>query len=87
MFMFGVMLWRTAVLPGALAVLLPLGSVLQIIGITLPQFIPYPSPAPMLMGLPLGIIYLALAVWLIGRGFSNQPKVICDVTHKLVTAQ
>jgi len=26
------------------------------------------------MGLPLGIIYLALAVWLITRGFSGQPK-------------
>ena len=74
MFMLGVMFWRTAVVPRPLAVLLPLGSLLQIIGITLPQFIPYPSPAPMLMGLPLGIIYLALAVWLIGRGFSDQPK-------------
>ena len=72
--MLGVMLWRTAVVPRALAVLLLLGSLLQIIGITLPQFIPYPSPAPMLMGLPLGIIYLALAVWLITRGFSGQPK-------------
>jgi hypothetical protein len=71
-FMLGVMLWHTAVVPRALAMLLPLGSALQIIGITLPQFIPYPSPAPMLMGLPLGIIYLVLAVWLIGRGF--QPE-------------
>lgn len=74
MFLLGVMLWRTAVVPRALGLLLPLGSLLQIIGITLPQFIPYPSPAPMLMGLPLGIIYLALAVWLIGRGFSGQRK-------------
>jgi hypothetical protein len=74
MFMLGVMLWRTAVVPRALAALLPLGALLQILGITLPQFIPYPSPAPMLMGLPLGIIYLALAVWLIGKGFSAQPK-------------
>ncbi len=74
MFMLGVMLWGAAVVPRALAVLLALGSLLQIVGITLPQFIPYPSPAPMLMGLPLGIIYLALAVWLIGRGFSGQPK-------------
>lgn len=74
MFMLGVMLWRTAVVPRALAVLLPLGSLLQITGITLPQFIPYPSPAPMLMGVPLGIIYLALAVWLIVRGFSDQPQ-------------
>ena len=74
MFMLGIMLWRTAVVPRALALLLPLGSLLQIIGITLPQFIPYPSPAPMLMGMPLGIIYLAMAVWLIGKGFSRQPK-------------
>jgi uncharacterized protein DUF4386 len=74
MFMLGVMLWRTALVPRALAVLLLLGSLLQIIGITLPQFISYPSPAPMLMGLPLGIIYLALAVWLIGKGFSGQAK-------------
>lgn len=73
MFMLGVMLWRTALVPQALALLLPLGSLLQIFGITLPQFIPYPSPAPMLMGLSLGIIYLAMAVWLIGRGFSGSP--------------
>ena len=74
MFMLGVMLWRAAVVPRALAALLPLGSLLQVAGITLPQFIPYPSPAPLLMGLPLGIIYLALAVWLIGRGLSGPPK-------------
>lgn len=74
MFLLGVMLWRTSLIPRALALLLLLGSLLQITGITLPQFIPYPSPAPMLMGLPLGIIYLALAVWLIGKGFSSQPK-------------
>ena len=73
-FMLGIMLWRTALVPRALALLVPLGSLLQIIGITLPQFIPYPSPAPMLMGLPLGIIYLIVAVWLMGRGFSGQPK-------------
>ena len=74
MFMLGVILWRAAVVPRALAVLLPLGSLLQVAGITLPQFIPYPSPAPLLMGLPLGIIYLGLALWLIGRGLSGQPK-------------
>jgi hypothetical protein len=74
MFLLGVMLWRTSLIPRALAVLLLFGSLLQITGITLPQFILYPSPSPMLMGLPLGIIYLALAVWLIGRGFRNQPK-------------
>ena len=74
MFMLGVMLWRTAVVPRALALLLPLGSLLQVTGITLPQFIPYPSPAPMLMGLPLAIIYLVLAVWLMGKGFSGPSE-------------
>ena len=76
MFLLGIVLWRAAVVPRPLAVLLPVGSLLQIVGITLPQFIPYPSPAPVLMGLPLGIIYLALAVWLISKGFNGQPKSI-----------
>lgn len=74
MFTLGVMLWRAAVVPRTLAALLSLGSLLQLVGITLPQFIPYPSPAPMLMGLPLGIIYLALALWLMGRGLSGHSK-------------
>jgi hypothetical protein len=74
MFLLGVTLWRSSVVPRALAVLLPLGSLLQITGITLPQFIPYPSPVPTLMGLPLGIIYLILAVWLIAKGFSVETK-------------
>lgn len=67
-FMLGVTLWRAAVVPRTLALLVPLGSLLQMIGITLPQFISYPSPAPMLMGMPLGFIYLAVAVWLMVRG-------------------
>lgn len=74
MFVLGILLWRIDTVPRVLAALLPLGSLLQIFGITLPQFIPYPSPAPMLMGLPLGIIYLILAVSLIGKGFSARPK-------------
>ena len=73
MFVLGILLWRIDIAPRALAALLPLGSLLQIFGITLPQFISYPSPAPMLMGLPLGIIYLGLAVTLIGKGFRVQP--------------
>ena len=63
------MLWQTSLIPRAPALLFLLGSLLQITGITSPQFIQY----PMLMGLPLGIIYLALAVWF-GKGFRNQPK-------------
>ena len=74
MFLFGVTLWRSTLVPVALAVLVSLGSLLQITGITLPQFIPYPSPAPMLMGVPLGIIYLILAAWMIAKGFSAEGK-------------
>lgn len=74
LFMLGVMLWRAAVVPRALAALLPVGSLLQLVGITLPQFLAYPSPAPLLMGLPLGIIYLALAVWLMVKGTPNVNR-------------
>ena len=74
MFLFGVTLWRSNVAPRVLAALVPLGSLLQITGITLPQFILYPSPFPTLMGLPLGIIYLILALWLIARGFNVEAR-------------
>ena len=78
MFLLGVMLWRSAVVPRALAALLALGTMLQIFGITLPQFIPYPTPPMMLMGLPLGIIYLVLALWLMARGFSGRAKTFAE---------
>ncbi len=68
-----VMLWRLALVPRMLAGLGLLTSLLQITGITLPQFIPYPTPPPIVMGLPLGFIYLALCVWLMSKGFSERP--------------
>ena len=73
MLLFGVMLWRSCLVPRVLAVLLVAGCLLQIAGISLPQFVPYPTPPMMVMGLPLGIIYLILGLWLIVRGF-RQPK-------------
>ena len=51
-----------------------LTTLLQITGITLPQFIPYPSPYPTAMGLPLGFVYLALSVWLMVKGFNERQK-------------
>jgi hypothetical protein len=74
MFLLGTMLWRSAVMPRALAALLPMASLIQMFGITLPQFISYRSPAPMLMGMTLGVTYLVLAVWLILKGFRVQPQ-------------
>lgn len=69
-FMLCVALWRSALVPRALAGLGLLTSLLQITGITLPQFVPYPSPIPIAMGMPLGFVYLALSLWLMTKGFS-----------------
>ena len=74
MFILFVMLWRSALVPRVLAALGMLTAMLQITGITLPQFIPYPSPAPMAMGMPLGFVYLALSVWLMVKGFDERQK-------------
>ncbi|MFY9621383.1 MAG: DUF4386 domain-containing protein [Pyrinomonadaceae bacterium] len=72
MFSLGLMLWKSAVVSRILVGLLLIATVLQITGITLPQFLAYPSPNLMLMGLPLGFVYLALSVWLMIKGFSPR---------------
>ncbi len=74
MFSLGLMLWKSGVVPRILAALLLIATVLQITGITLPQFLAYPSPNLMLMGMPLGFIYLALSVWLMIKGFSARDN-------------
>lgn len=74
MFILFVMFWRSALVPRVLAGLGMLTALMQITGITLPQFIPYPSPAPMAMGMPLGFVYLALSVWLMVKGFAERQK-------------
>jgi len=72
MFILFVMLWRSALVPRVLAALGMLTTLMQITGITLPQFIPYPSPYPTAMGMPLGFVYLALSVWLMVKGFGER---------------
>ena len=72
MFILFVTLWRTALVPKVLAGLAMLTALMQITGITLPQFIPYPSPAPTAMGVPLAFAYAALAVWLMVKGFDER---------------
>jgi hypothetical protein len=74
MFVLFVMLWRSALVPRVLAALGMLTTLMQITGITLPQFIPYPSPYPTAMGMPLGFVYLALSVWLTVKGFEGRRK-------------
>jgi hypothetical protein len=75
MFLLFVVLWRSALVPRILAGLGLLTTLMQITGITLPQFIPYPKPPMIVMGLPLGCAYLALSVWLIAKGFKDPQKV------------
>ena len=72
MFILFVALWRSAMAPRVFAALGMLTALMQISGITLPQFIPYPTPPMIVMGLPLGIVYLSLSVWLMVKGFSQQ---------------
>jgi Domain of unknown function (DUF4386) len=74
MLMLFVALWRTRLAPRVLGVLGLITTLMQITGITLPQFLVYPSPVPMLMGMPLGFVYLALALWLIVKGFRAAPQ-------------
>ena len=74
MFSLGLMLWKSALVPRILAILLLITALLQITGITLPQFLAYPSPNLMLMGMPLGFAYLALSVWLMIKGFWNTEE-------------
>jgi uncharacterized protein DUF4386 len=76
MFVMFLALWRTTLVPKVLAGLAMLTALMQITGITLPQFIPYPSPPAMLMGIPLAFAYAALAVWLIVKGFKGNDAVI-----------
>jgi hypothetical protein len=70
MLLLFVALWRAALAPAVFGVLGVITTLMQITGITLPQFLAYPSPAPMAMGMPLGFVYLALALWLMIKGFS-----------------
>src|SRR5205085_12112911 len=74
MFMVFVALWRSALVPRVIAALGMITTLLQITGITLPQFIPYPSPYPTAMGMPLGFVYLALSVWLMTKGFEQREN-------------
>ena len=72
MFLLFATLWRTAFVPKVLSGLAMLTALMQITGITLPQFIPYPSPPMTIMGMPLAFAYVALAIWLMVKGISEK---------------
>jgi hypothetical protein len=74
MFTLFVMLWRSALVPRVLAGLGMLTTLMQITGITLPQFIPYPTPPMIVMGLPLAFVYVGTSVWLMAKGFPLRSE-------------
>lgn len=61
--------FRAAVMPRILAVAGMATCALHCIGITLPVFGGYQMPQPMLFGMPLAPATLAVAAWLMARGF------------------
>lgn len=74
-FIFFVALWRSASVPRVFPAFGMLTALMQITGITLPQFIPYPTPPMIVMGLPLGFAYLGSAVWLMMKGLRGRSEV------------
>jgi len=74
MFMLFVTLWRSALVPAVLGGLGLITALMQITGITLPQFIPYPTPPMIVMGVPLGFVYLASSIWLMLKGFPERSE-------------
>jgi hypothetical protein len=75
MFVLFLAFWRAALIPRVLAAFGMLTTLMQITGITLPQFIPYPTPPMNVMGLPLAFAYVAIAGWLMVKGLSEPPAV------------
>jgi hypothetical protein len=73
-FSLGLLLWKSTVVPRILAILLLITTLLQITGITLPQFLAYRSPNLMLMGMPLAFAYVGLSVWLMIKGFRTTEE-------------
>ena len=69
-FLFHTVLYRFRLVPRALAAFGLVGSLLQIAGVTLRALFGYPPETRLAM--PLAPAYLALAVWLIVKGFDER---------------
>lgn len=74
--------FRCAMVPRALAAVGMVACVLQFTGITLPAFGGYRMPSPEFFGMPLGLINLALAVWLMAKGFRDPPATPGAAGHR-----
>lgn len=72
MLLLFVALWRARLVPAFFGVLGVVTTLMQITGITLPQFLAYPSPRPEAMGMPLAFVYVGLAVWVMVKGLGRE---------------
>jgi hypothetical protein len=66
------LLYRYALVPRVLAAAGLATAALHFVGITLPVFLNYRVPLPALFGIPLGLANVALAVWLLSKGFRES---------------
>jgi hypothetical protein len=73
LFVLYALLHRYALVPRVLAAVGLLTAVLHFVGITLPVFLDYSVPFPIVFGMPLGVANLALASRLLAKGF-DEPS-------------
>jgi len=75
MLLFCAALFRLTLVPRALAAAGIVTTLMQLGGITLPVLLGYRVPlTPDVWGIPLGVAYLALSVWLMAKGFADQHR-------------
>lgn len=74
LFTLYLLLHRGAMVPRPIAAFGMGAALLHFIGVTLPAFGGYRMPYPDLFGAPLGLASLALALWLMARGFSDASS-------------
>lgn len=65
------LLYRFALVPRALAAFGLITVMLHFTGITLPLFLGYSSAT--LMGVPMALSHIALALWMMAKGFEERP--------------
>ncbi len=82
--LFCTALFRFRLVPRLLAGLGIVASALQIAGVTLRAFLGYP-PEPRL-AMPLAPIYVALAIWLMAKGFEQRHRPVEEPDVELVGA-
>ena len=72
LFMFYGLVWRSAIVPRALVAFGLLTVALHAAGITLPLWLSYKSVT--LMGVPLAFSHVAVALWLLVKGFRERDR-------------